>query len=451
MLNVTENCVNENMKPCNFESLKLTESKKSGKVLPRLILIFTIITLIIMFLPWTQNISSPGKITTLRPDQRPQTIHSVIPGRIERWYVQEGDLIKKGDTILYLSEVKDSYFDPELLDKTKEQIESKESAVSSYMDKVKALDKQIDGLFLISDLEVNKNKNILEQAKLQVTSDSVDVMAAKVNYDNAKEQYNRYKELYNKGLKSLTDLENREIKMQKALAYKISTDNKLLSSQNKVINAEIQLNSIRTKYQNQISKAESDKFTALSNMYDAEAVVTKMQNEYANYSVRSGLYYITAPQDGYVTKAIQSGLGETLKEGDEIVSIMPASYDLVVEMYIEPIDLPLIEKGQNVRIQFEGWPAIVFSGWPNTSVGTFGGIVYAIDNFISENGKYRVLVEPDKNEEAWPDALRVGGATSNMLLLNDVPIWYELWRKLNGFPPDYVKINKPEKSAKVKK
>ena len=451
MLNVTENCVNENMNPSDFESLKLTESKKSGKVLPRLILIFTILILIIMFLPWTQNISSPGKITTLRPDQRPQTIHSVIPGRIEKWYVQEGDLIKKGDTILFLSEVKDSYFDPELLDKTKEQIESKESAVASYMDKVKALDKQIDGLFLISDLEVKKNKNILEQAKLQVTSDSVDLMAAKVNYDNAEEQYNRYKELYDKGLKSLTDLENREIKMQKALAYKISTDNKLLSSQNKVINAEIQLNSIRTKYQNQISKAESDKFTALSNMYDAEAVVTKMQNEYANYSVRSGLYYITAPQDGYVTKAIQSGLGETLKEGDEIVSIMPASYDLVVEMYIDPIDLPLIEKGQNVRIQFEGWPAIVFSGWPNTSVGTFGGIVYAIDNFISKNGKYRVLVEPDKNDEPWPGALRVGGATSNMLLLKDVPIWYELWRKLNGFPPDYVKSDNPEKSEKVKK
>jgi len=24
-----------------------------------------------------------------------------------------------------------------------------------------------------------------------------------------------------------------------------------------------------------------------------------------------------------------------------------------------------------------------------------------------------------------------------MVLLKDVPIWYELWRQINGFPPDY--------------
>jgi hypothetical protein len=108
-------------------------------------------------------------------------------------------------------------------------------------------------------------------------------------------------------------------------------------------------------------------------------------------------------------------------------------------MYIKPIDLPLIEKGSPVRIQFDGWPAIVFSGWPNTSYGTYGGKVFAIDNFISDNGKYRVLVAPDPNDHEWPTALRVGAGANNMLLLKDVPIWYELWRQINGFPPDYYK------------
>jgi hypothetical protein len=23
------------------------------------------------------------------------------------------------------------------------------------------------------------------------------------------------------------------------------------------------------------------------------------------------------------------------------------------------------------------------------------------------------------------------------MLLNDVPVWYEIWRQLNGFPPEY--------------
>jgi hypothetical protein len=172
-------------------------------------------------------------------------------------------------------------------------------------------------------------------------------------------------------------------------------------------------------------------------MYDAEAVVTKLQNQYMNYSLRTGMYYITSPQDGYITKAIQSGIGETIKDGTSIISIMPAKYDLAVEMYVKPLDLPLLNKGQHVRIQFDGWPAIVFSGWPNTSYGTYGGQIFAIDNLISENGMYRILVAPDKEDHPWPEALRVGAGTSSIILLKDVPIWYELWRKINGFPPDY--------------
>jgi membrane fusion protein, adhesin transport system len=120
-------------------------------------------------------------------------------------------------------------------------------------------------------------------------------------------------------------------------------------------------------------------------------------------------------------------------------------------MYVDPIDLPLIEKKQEVRIQFDGWPAIVFSGWPNTSYGTYGGRVFAIDNFISNNGKYRLMVSPDPNDHPWPDALRVGAGTFNMLLLKDVPIWYELWRQINGFPPDYYKNDWNTEVNKMKK
>jgi hypothetical protein len=162
------------------------------------------------------------------------------------------------------------------------------------------------------------------------------------------------------------------------------------------------------------------------------------------------MHYILAPQDGYITKAYYSGVGETIKEGASIVSIMPSNYDLAVELYIDPIDLPLLKKGKEVRIQFDGWPAIVFSGWPNASYGTYGGRVYAIDQFINENGKYRILVQQDSSEYGWPEALRFGSATSNMILLKDVPIWYELWRKINGFPPDYY-ITKEKPKFKRKK
>lgn len=431
----------------NLSSLRYVENKKAGNVFIKILIGLFILLFLTLLLPWTQNIQAPGTVTTVRPDQRPQTIHSIIAGRIEKWYVREGEFVEKGDTILFISEIKDEYFDPELLNRTEKQLGAKNQAASAYDEKVKALTSQISALKETSKLKLQQTKNKLRQAELKVATDSIDLEAAQINANIADERLKRMEQLQQEGLKSLTDLEARKLTAQKAKAEMISAENKLLTARNELINAQVEIVSLQTQYRDAIAKAESEKYTAMSNKYDAEIAVTKMENQLKNYSVRSGYYYITAPQTGYVTEAIQSGLGETIKEGSEVVSIMPAEYDLAVAMYVDPIDLPLIEKGQEVRIQFDGWPAIVFSGWPNTSYGTFGGKVFAIDNFISPNGKFRLLVAPDPDAEPWPEALRVGGGARNMLLLKDVMIWYELWRRFNGFPPDYYKAASPEKTA----
>jgi len=428
-----------------FPSLDRVEKLKSGKVLLRLIAIVFVLFFLIMFLPWTQNIQSRGIVTTLRPEQRPQTIQSMISGRIEKWYIREGDFVKKGDTVLFISEIKNEYLDPDLLGRTDNQLKAKEGTVNSYNNKISALNNQIGALHNTSTLKRKQAENKWQQANLMVLSDSSAYEAAVINYDISKTQHRRMQQLHKSGLKSLTDLEKRNQTMQKAYADMVAKKNKFLTSKNKVINAQVEKNSVQAQYRDKVAKAESEKYTALSNMYSAEAGVAKLQSQFTSYTLRSGMNYITAPQNGYITRTIQSGIGANIKEGTKIVSIMPEAYDLAIEMYVKPIDLPLLEKGQPVRIQFDGWPAIVFSGWPNTSQGTYGGKVYAIDNFISENGMYRILVQPDPDDHPWPDALRVGAGTINMVLLKDVAIWYEMWRKVNGFPPDYYKPYKESK------
>lgn len=449
MLNISPKSVSKEIDFDKFDALSQVENWESGKGLIRLILIFFILLFGLMFLPWTQNIRSDGYITTLMPDQRPQTIHSIIDGRIEAWYVREGDFVEKGDTILFISEIKDAYWDPDLLQRTQEQVNAKASAIRSYDGKVNALNNQIKVLGETSRLKLQQAENKFQQSQFKLKTDSIDLVAKRINLEIAQRQLDRIDSLYKDGLKSLTEYESRKLKWQKAQAEKISAENKVLGSRNEVINARVELSSIEAQYQDKIAKSESDKFSALSGKYDAEATLSKLQNQYANYSVRQGLYYITAPQNGFITKAIQSGLGETVKAGEEMMSIMPSKYELAVEMYVKPLDLPLLNKEQKVRIMFDGWPAIVFSGWPNTSVGTYGGKVFAIDNFISDNGMYRVLVAPDEDEHIWPNALRVGAGTQSMILLNEVPVWYELWRQINDFPPDFYDIDK-KKKEKVK-
>jgi len=440
MLNISKNSVKGQINPFLFDSYRMTIPSDQSRKRVRTLLYILLAGFVFLFLPWTQNFRSQGMVTALKPEHRPQTIHSVIPGRIERWYVQEGDFVQKGDTILFISEIKDQYMDPELLERTRLQVDAKELSVRSYEEKIKAQEQQLQALSQNNRLRKEQAQNKLQQANLSVLSDSIMLEAEKVNLTVAERQYERMETLYEEGLKSLTDLEARRIKLQESQAKKISAENKLLSSRNEVISATIELNAIDNDFRDKLAKVNSDKFSALSSQYDAEATVNKLRNELSNYTVRSGMYFVLAPQDGYITKAIQVGLGETIKEGAEIVSIMPQNYSLAVEMYIDPIDLPLVKVGNKIRFIFDGWPAIVFSGWPQLSNGTFGGRVYAIDNFTSTNNQYRLLVVPDPDEDPWPEALRVGSGADGIALLNDVPVWYEIWRQMNGFPPDYYTL-----------
>lgn len=403
---------------------------------------------ILLFLPWTQNIQAKGKVTALRPDQRPQTIHATIAGRIEQWYVQEGQLIRKGDTIVHLTETKTDYFDPDLAPRTAAQVDAKQNAITSYESKAGALENQIQATKSELDYKKNQLRNKVKQSILKVEADQNDLQAAGIDYETEAKQLKRAEELYAKGLRSLTELENKRLKLQQAQAKKISAETKYQTSLNEVENARLQLSALEQEYAGKIAKSESEKYSTLSDKFAAVESINKLRNQYANYSRRSDFYYITAPQDCYITKAMVPGIGETVKEGEPIVSIVPAQYELAVELYIEPIDLPLIHKGSQVRFVFDGWPAFFFSGWPDQSFGTYSGKVVAMDNMISEQGRYRILVGPDPEEAPWPGALRPGSGAHGIALLGNVPVWYELWRQLNSFPPDFYKTYSSSESKK---
>lgn len=404
----------------------------------------------VLFFPWTQNIFSSGKLTTYMPEDRPQELQAVIGGRIEEWYVSEGQFVKKGDTIVRLSEVKEKFLDTNLLDRLAEQVAAKSGSRSSMGDKVSALTNQIKALQLSQVLSMQKATNKATQAQFKITSDSTEVISSMADYEVALVQLQRADSLFSKGLISLTDYERRRLKVQESNAKRISAENKLLAARNEMINAQIEISSIEAEYIDKISKAESDLNSALSYLYETDGEISKMNNEMMNVTIRQGFYFVTAPQDGFVVRALKQGIGETVKEGEVIVNIMPASPDLAVELYVDPVDVPLLEVGREVRLQFDGWPALVFSGWPNYSFGTFGGVVKVIDR-IDTKGKYRILVVPDPKDEPWPEQVRVGSGAYGWALLKDVPIWYEMWRQMNGFPPDYLGDAKQPATDEAKK
>lgn len=435
-------------------------SNNTAKFAAKVLLVFSILSFMLLFFPWTQNVQVKGNVITLRPEQKPQPINSIIAGKIARWYVREGQMVEKGDTILYLEEVNDKYLDTLVVQRLTSQVEAKKQAVDFYKEKISSQNDQLNSLLAIQKLKFAQAKNKLEQSRLKVITDSMNVVAAETDLNVAQQQYNRFDTLYRQGLKSLTELEGRKLKLQETQAKYLGSQNKLLTTRNEFLNAEIEMTGVMNEYQEKIFKTESEQFSAYTDLYQAEGDYLKLSNELSNLEVRGNFYFITSPQSGLISRTIASGLGEFISAGQTVAQIVPTDQDLVLELFVRPVDLPLVHAGGKARVQFDGWPALVFSGWPSATHGTYGAEVIAVDKVISPNGKFRILVAPDKKDVPWPEAIRVGSGTNAWIMLNNVPVWYELWRQFNGFPPEFYtpEVNKtsttekqPEKGKDEKK
>ena len=421
MLKLSDVSIEKGVPADSLYSLRALRTPREGKRLARILMALGVITLVILFLPWQQNIHGKGKLTALSPGNRPQTVETAIAGRIQKWKIAEGQFVRAGDTIAVLTEIREKYFDPELLKRLSEVIYSKEQSLNSKDQKAQALRRQIRSL-----QEAMKGK--VEQARAKLEGE-------RIRFQNARNQFERNKKLYEAGNIPLTKYQDFEYKYQ--------------GSEADFIQAEIEIQRVQAEYQDKINKAESDLNQTLAEQYETQADLAKLRNEYANMQIRSQQYHVLAPQSGYVVKATQAGIGQTIKEGDALCTIMPKSDDMAVEMYVRSMDVPLLSVGRKVRIEFDGFPALQFSGWPSISVGTFGGIVQVIDYVNTHPGEFRILVTPDPADTAWPRQLRIGSGTLGWVMLDNVPVWYELWRQLNGFPPSLYA--EPEPSPEEKK
>ncbi len=213
---------------------------------------------------------------------------------------------------------------------------------------------------------------------------------------------------------------------QKNLERQERLANKGLSSQRKYELAQIEV----SKHQSELSSAQAKE--------------AEIQTKLARQSSQT----ITADQDGVVVRILAPEGGVLVKAGDALATLVPDTEDRVVELLIPGNDLPLITPGRKVRLQFEGWPAVQFSGWPSVAVGTFGGVVRFVDAVDDGHGNYRIIVFPDPDEpNPWPSGnyLRQGVRVVGWVLLDTVPLGWEFWRRLNGFPPTVSEQQKKQK------
>lgn len=401
-----------------------------------LALILSIVALVIT--PWQQSIRGGGRVTAYAPLERQQTVEAPVKGRVVHWYVQEGDHVEAGEPIVDLADN-----DPELVARLERQrstivdrIDAATMAMTVADAKIVALDGSRSAAVTSAGL------------KQQIAADKLDGAqrafdAAEAEKETAALNLARIEKLHEEGLVSTRKFELAQMKARTTKA-KLDKEKASLSAAKRAVKA---AKADRSKVGGDAGAKVED---AKSSLQKAKADKAKAEGDLAKIDVKlaqQSQMMVVAPRGGTVFRLSAKEGGEVVKQGDALAVLVPDVTARAVELWVDGNDAPLITPGREVRLQFEGWPAVQFVGWPSVAIGTFGGEVAFVDATDNGKGQFRIVVTQLEGEE-WPDSryLRQGVRANGWVLLNQVSLGYELWRLFNGFPPA---VTAPEDASKA--
>lgn len=437
-------------------ALQLARPPRLARRLSRLVLLaLLVLPFVLLFVPWTQTVHGTGRAIAFNPVQRPQFVVSPIEGRIKKWYVVEGQRVKAGERIVEMVD-NDPNLELRLLDEERAILDRLRAAEG----RVRDIEARIRNLQNSRQLAIDVQTSILRQDQSRVQAAEQEQIEAQAALDAAKPHFQRQKELFESKQGSLVSKRDVEVAQQV-----LDTANAKLRQ----AEARVKLAKAGEKAAtDNLSKVDADT-AAMINLENAtqrsaEAEVASVKRDKAQIEVRIArqrAQYVDAPVDGIVFRLLANAEqgGVLVRPGERLAILVPdikveesatrsakprdlpltvTRYPgIVAELQIDGNDLPLVRPGDRVRLQFEGWPAVQFVGWPSVAVGTFGGRVYLVDPTADDKGRFRLLVEPDPDDQPWPDQhyLRQGVRTQGWVLLERVSVGWELWRQVNGFPP----------------
>ncbi len=384
--------------------------------------------ILVAFVPWQQNFRCAGRVVALAPLDRRQSVEAPIAGRVVRWYVREGSVVRSGDPLVEISDI-----DPDLVERLNREKDALQGKYEASRDKVGAYEQQVANLEATRDLAVAAGSFRVDMAGEKVRAATAALESAQAALKAARAQLSRHENLLADGLVSRRDYDVAERDFEMTRNALEGAEASLTSSANEKQAVEAELDRIRAEAESKIDSARATLNDARGQVQDAKAKLVKLEVSIS----RQQSQQVCAPRDGIVFRLTVNQDGEIVKAGDCLMVLVPQTEDRSVELWMDGNDAPLVREGSHVRIQFEGWPAVQFVGWPSVAVGTFGGTVALIDSTDNGKGQFRILVVPATDDEPWPDAryLRQGVRAKGWVLLNRVSLGYEAWRQLNGFPP----------------
>ena len=395
-----------------------------------LVVLFVFLLVALALTPWQQSISGTGRVIAFAPLERQQTLSAPVDGRVVRWHVVEGTRVKQGDVIVDISDN-----DPGMIERLRGELSDARDRQESLGDRIAGLEASRESALSAAESRVGMASERISAAERGLDAAEATLLAARLNLD-------RQEQLIKRGLTATRNVELARMDHDRAVA--------------EVERARNTLNAARQDHQATIAdrqKVQADYKALIEDANASRASASGAVRPIETRLARQSTQEIRAPRDGVILRLLAQPGSEMLKAGEPLAVLVPDTTQTVVELWINGNDMPLLHAGDEVRLQFEGWPAVQFVGWPSVAVGTFGGTVSLLDATDDGSGRFRILVAPDASDEAWPESryLRQGVRANGWVLLQQVKLGFELWRRFNGFPPTTTKSTEPAPGESKKK
>jgi multidrug efflux pump subunit AcrA (membrane-fusion protein) len=402
---------------------------QAGRIAWALLFFLIALTVALGFTPWQQSVAGSGRVIALAPLERQQVISAPVDGRVVRWNVVEGSRVKEGDVIV---EIADN--DPSMIERLRGELADARERQQSLGDRIAGLQASRESALAAAESRVGMAVERVQAAERGLEAADATMLAARLNME-------RQEQLHKRGLTATRNLELARMDQDRAVAETERARNTL--------------NAAREDHKATIAdrqKVEADYRALIEDANASRAAASGAVRPVETRLARQSRQEIRAPRHGVILRLLAQPGSELLKAGEPLAVLVPDSNQTAVELWVNGNDMPLLHLQDQVRLQFEGWPAIQFVGWPSVAVGTFGGRVTLIDATDDGTGRFRIVVVSDPAEEAWPEAryLRQGVRANGWVLLQQVKLGFEVWRRFNGFPPTTVKDSPPGDTKKKK-
>ncbi|QDU89727.1 Hemolysin secretion protein D, chromosomal [Pirellulimonas nuda] len=458
----------------DFPSLRLTRSSRLARRLARWLLFSIAVAMIAMiFAPWQQSVRGDGSVVAFDPVNRTQSVQSPVKGVIDE--IGEGIFenaeVKKGQLVYRIVDQ-----DPQYLSRINQQVENTKQQIVAAQQRLERTEDQLTANQQVikakqDELASTRSGQIeamaaadayVLMAENKLAAERAGLVAAEGEVWQTELEYNRKKSLSEQGFESGKNFQEAELKYRQAMAKLKQAEQYVGAAENEVEGKKKDRESKRQEWEGKINKVDSELAKSQSDVAKSRGDIaktneeigkiqnelTKLETQYARQQTQE----VRAPRDGFIMRLLAYDRSAIVKQGDTLFTIVPKTDKPAVQLWVDGNDQPLISPGRHVRLQFEGWPAAQFSGWPSVAVGTFGGEVAFVDPTDDDMGKFRVVVVPDDQSDPWPKYpyLRQGVRAKGWVLLNRVPLGYEVWRRLNGFPPSLKSSADAEKADSSK-